>query len=333
MSSKNLWLSMHIYYEEPFEEILMKGIRPFVEKLLLNKLCKHYFFIRYFEDGSHIRLRLKTERTNLAKLQNICEKHFKRFLKKHPSFRVISDMNKLVSEKWVLNNSICFVKYEPELERYGGSQGLAISEKQFEISSIAVLSAINASINWNYKKALSEAIRLHLIFIHSMEMDLDEAINFFTQIFTAKLNYYNLQIQFVPQDMVEKKRGHIMSKLNEAFEQQRNEIVKYVNRIWNYLESKKRFEKLYLNKWNTQSKVISKKLRHALQKNNLVLPNMDIINTIENFSPHTILSYIFDSYIHMTNNRLGIKNKDEALVAFLIISSLKTIKINYGKVE
>src|SRR5438874_11952323 len=54
------WRSYHLFRAEPWEEFLCTGVRPLVDELADAGLTEGFFFIRYWERGPHIRLRLKT---------------------------------------------------------------------------------------------------------------------------------------------------------------------------------------------------------------------------------------------------------------------------------
>ena len=53
------WLSVHLFYNEPWEEFLQKAVEPYVNTAIQTGIATQYFFIRYWERGPHIRLRLK----------------------------------------------------------------------------------------------------------------------------------------------------------------------------------------------------------------------------------------------------------------------------------
>src|SRR5260221_3291373 len=62
------WLSAHLYYAPPWEEMLVQAIQPFVEGILAKQWANQFFFIRYWERGPHIRLRFKGETNVLEQI-------------------------------------------------------------------------------------------------------------------------------------------------------------------------------------------------------------------------------------------------------------------------
>ena len=55
----NQYLSFYIFYSEPWKNLLVESVHPLLKKLFDENLINQYFFIRYWEKGPHIRLRLK----------------------------------------------------------------------------------------------------------------------------------------------------------------------------------------------------------------------------------------------------------------------------------
>ena len=108
------WLSVYIYYEGNLDIVLCKLIKPFLNEVL-NKYIKHCFFIRYYENGSHIRLRLKGYLSTLDNsvwpiLENMANDFFSNSIKQNKSAYLKID------------------PYIPEFDRYGGEIGIEIAE-------------------------------------------------------------------------------------------------------------------------------------------------------------------------------------------------------------
>ena len=76
------------------------------------------------------------------------EEHFNHYFESKPSRRVEPNYPPNFSEdlKWYPNNTLKYSDYEPEFGRYGGSVGIALSEKQFLISSQTVLEFIKLTV-------------------------------------------------------------------------------------------------------------------------------------------------------------------------------------------
>src|SRR5699024_10236232 len=86
-------------------------------------------------------------------------------------------------EQFLPNSSLHFVKYELEIKRYGGSVAIKVAEQHFHNSSEIVLKIRSQSSTWNYERAMGEAIRLHLSFVHALGMKIHDAKQFFYNIY------------------------------------------------------------------------------------------------------------------------------------------------------
>lgn len=322
------WLSAHLYYTEPFEKLLVEGIRPFVEKLNKEGFIEQYFFIRYWERGPHIRLRLKRETETL---KPIIENHFTAFFERNHSQRDDPEWVKELPKEhsWLPNNSIQFIAYEPELDRYGGENAIEIAEQHFMDSSQVILEIIKKNTDWNYDYALGKAIQLHLGFAFSVGMSEYEAGFFFDRIFSGWFprTYSNLNKTNTSPNEQLKIRRDIKKAFEKSFTLQAPVLIQFVSNFWDALHNDIEFEQEWLNQWlkavkNTQTALCT------CQKNNLLTVNTNFnlfagINEIP--SSTTERWNIYQSYVHMTNNRLGILNRDEGYLGYILKKCIKEI--------
>jgi thiopeptide-type bacteriocin biosynthesis protein len=109
--NNQVWVSAHLFYAEPWEQMLAASVKPFVEKLVEEKLIDQFFFIRYWEHGPHIRLRLKTDVSREVGVRTRLFPHCNRYFEEAPS-----DMRETNRKKDTdyPNNSVQFIDYEPE---------------------------------------------------------------------------------------------------------------------------------------------------------------------------------------------------------------------------
>src|SRR5579885_3397611 len=52
------WISIHIFYASNQNPLLLDAIEPLVQDLRAAGLIERFFFIKYWQEGPHIRLRL-----------------------------------------------------------------------------------------------------------------------------------------------------------------------------------------------------------------------------------------------------------------------------------
>src|ERR1700750_374331 len=146
------WTTYYIYHTGNADNLLKEIVHPSV--LSINeKLEKEvqFFFIRYFENGYHIRLRLllNTEESTL----------FLPILKDH-----ISDYERLNECHLELKQA----EYIPETERYGNVNTITYAEDQFWASSRFVLHHLAQNNSLTASERYLLALKTHFAFFKGM---------------------------------------------------------------------------------------------------------------------------------------------------------------------
>jgi thiopeptide-type bacteriocin biosynthesis protein len=214
-----MWHSYYLFRPRPHERFLVDELKPFVDSIPHDA----FFFIRYNVPADHIRLRLKSGDDLDA-----------RVLQAFPDAQI--------------------VEYVPEVERY---VKMDIAERQFELSSRAVLEAMSRP-GWSYELALSVAMRMHL--------DLAEAFALDARSFFGRTTKRFLRVPGAPRDPEAEAR-----RIAEFDARQLEPSPRDAGWLEAMREIARDFGNTELN---------------ALQ-----------------------------SFVHMTNNRLGIRYFDEAFIA------------------
>lgn len=327
------WLSVHLFYNEPWEDFLQKAIEPYVNTAIQTGIAQQYFFIRYWEKGPHIRLRLKGELDMINTiLKPNLEEHFNHYFESMPSRRVEPNYPPGFSEdlKWFPNNSLKYFDYEPEFGRYGGPEGIKLAERQFMISSQTVLDLLKQKgKTWSYDDAMGTAIKLHLSFIHSSGIDIDTAIAFFD--FFAKnwlpYTFKNIQEEITEEEF-ENQSTLSIEAFEQSFESQKDSLIPFHFTLWNAMEAGDSFEDEVLNRWSNENTTILKELIDKDKNGDLSARTSNYNYQIkpQQFPQKELLWSILSDYIHMTNNRLGIFNRDESYLSFMMMRCLEEIK-------
>lgn len=117
------WIYLKIYAGPKFlEKILINDIKNFIEYLYNTKLIDKFFFIRYFDEDYHLRLR------------------FKIILPFEQNNDIISELSKIF-QPYLTENiiwKISFDTYSREIERYG-SKSIENIETLFSMESLSIL--------------------------------------------------------------------------------------------------------------------------------------------------------------------------------------------------
>jgi thiopeptide-type bacteriocin biosynthesis protein len=272
------WLSIHLFYSGSLNLFIEKAIKPFIE--LNQEFIFLWFFIRYMENGQHVRLRLLADKKNVVDLVKKGNFSFGIFFTNFPSERLIENENNFI------NNAIQIIDYQPETQRYGGKNGILISEQFFNYASETIFDFINTETD--YEATLLIGIVMNL-YVAQSDFE-NDSTTLFQSIFNHWLDF-NLQHLAIPEaEMIEQfetiytEQGEMLTEITQSISFQKNEIEGFEN-------------------WQKYCDETLEKLRQT----ELTKPIPDILA----------------SYIHLNNNRLGISNFDESLMAYLILRSLE----------
>lgn len=316
-SGNLFWLSAHLYYEGDMRTFLLKAVQPFLSNELKSFGIDNYFFIRYWEKGSHIRLRISySDNEQGEKISLMLEQYFKNYFIAQPSMRGHDyDLKSYPDwQSWNPNDSIQFKAYIPETNRYGGKIAIKISEKQFFYSSRAVLEALPELTS--YDQLIGTAIQFHISLFHAFDLRPAEAPLFFGKIYENWF-FAAFKLNDSTKALVQERKEAEMI-FEREFQQQRFVVAPFIKAFWHQLKTPKNIEGKWIPSWLKGMKEIAQELE-TVQK----LPSWYPENTGADSSDklEKQLWPVLESYIHMTNNRLGILNKDEPFIAYLIKES------------
>ena len=286
------WISAHIFHNQPFEKVLVNLIHPILETLTNKKLSQQFFFIRYWEGGPHIRLRVKPTHENY-----------------HEEIKII--INTLSKNYFETENTgdvkynIEFPAYTQELERYGGTAAIAIAEKHFGSSSGAVLHLLKKhEEKWDYNLAISLAIQMHLVFCRAAGMDFNESLGFFN-FFYGNWLYYSLKIDDGKNDQEEiaKEVQKTTQLFQSSYQTQKDSINLICQTIWKETSFD---ENPWMKSWYEETREVIGKLKAQQSKGLLELPtwanpNLDI-------PKDRLLLWITNYELRITNYELRITN-------------------------
>ena len=333
------WLSAHIYYNEPWEHLLHNSLLPFVNSAVKMGIISQYFFVRYWDRGPHLRLRLKGDAETLTTiLQPHVEEHFQNFMDTYPSTRIDPSypIDFPATYKWYPNNSIVFSSYIPETERYAGGIGMLLSEEQFYLSSQLVLQLIKThKDDWTYDDAMGRAIQLHLTFAHAMGLSLEEAIDFFHFFYK---NWLNQKEETNQQSHSRFKNSgseeETIATFERAYNFQKEILESHIAQLWHSLENDYADVPEDTKEWHRQNKAIQLKIQQANANQQLNKRTAKYRYAIAAPNPlaQTLWS-LYADFVHLLNNRLGIHNRDESFIAYILVQSLSAMpsgKSPYG---
>lgn len=150
------WTSLHVFLADPgkSEGWLTEALLPLTRDWRAQGIINSWFFVRYWEGGPHIRVRLRGLAAEHAPaIKAALAKDLKSYLSPTPLSREAyygeHSFDGVPVERaalpWFDEGSLVEIPYEPEFQRYGGRAAIAASEDLFAVSSQLTASMIAAT--------------------------------------------------------------------------------------------------------------------------------------------------------------------------------------------
>ncbi|MEL7145351.1 MAG: thiopeptide-type bacteriocin biosynthesis protein [Bacteroidota bacterium] len=325
------WLAGYIYSGESMDKIIVEAVIPFVRQTMEHDWVDSFFFIRYWERGPHIRLRFLGDPAQLEqKLKPAFLSYFEKYFKENPSERQDPQYAEDLPEdqRWFPNDSVQFIEYEPETERYGGEKCLKISEDHFLFSSETIFELMEESEEeWGYDRAMGAAIQMHLSMAFGLGMDEKEMVGFFDKYFSRWLPraYYFFEKDISKEELATRKKS-TLEAFSHTYESQQENLLGFFQQILGLLNEGD-IADTWLEHWVNGARKTRKKLDALMHEGTYQHTSYYEFDESELYTREQQERWsLFDSFVHMTNNRLGILNRDEAYLAFIVSKTLKLLK-------
>lgn len=300
------WLSAHIYfkgniYGPECDRVILDIITPFITQCKEQKLFEKYFFIRYSEFGSHVRLRFYGKQNHLDSIKTNLGKKITGYNNQ--------DILTLPQspDQQISNSPLAWLPYEPEIERYGGIDAIKIAEEFFYYSSETAIKLIKKIPGGEYSSRLGKGLLSMVVLLFVFANDREKAIDFIQ-------SYGNDYLKAFAGN--EEIKTHFTEAFDSDFNNQSHALIEYTNALWLSLKNENNLSEV-LGKYQKYIEIISTKLK-ILTSERRVYNNNNVVEDWQN-----CIKLMVPSYIHMMNNRLGLSIKDESYLAYLTAKSLK----------
>ncbi len=271
------------------------------------------FFIRYWENGPHFRLRIKIGVDGSAgKIR-----------------RMIHDSCREVNEEMgvgAMPDSRTIVRveeqaYMPETQRYGGEEGLLVAEAHFEASSLFVFSIAKEYDLSQYPFVMSIALQSQLVFVRYCGLSSNGILDLLKNIMNSWLPYAIKALvksgQIVEKADLQMMRADCMAYFDMSFVKSGATIMVFLQSLFDELAAVSLAEAHPLFRWQSANKIILSQLNALVVQRKLNGPGENV-----KYNHRSVLS----SLIHMTNNRLGVNNSDESYIAYMLIRFFDALK-------
>lgn len=328
------WLAHHVFYASDSNPIIVEAVRPLVAKLREEGLIDRWFFIKYWMDGPHVRLRTHPSGPEQREtVEKRVREALEDFLARRPALyesnqELLGDLYKdmflaeYTQEEWdekygadgqmpmQPNNSVVRYDYEPEYDRYGGRAGIDIAEWHFEYSSETVARLLATSNPHVRPVLLGLAAQLSLMTAYVFLGD-DERVSRF---FGRYRSFWETNYQQDSADYHES----FSKTISTCGDRLTERITRIRAAAAGDLAQLPPFER----DWITHCRELHAKVLAASADGSLQFSagSRDARFSIED--PEALATVLLSSYIHMTNNRLGVAILDEIYLSFLIESIL-----------
>ncbi len=287
------WLSVHLFfdgdiYRETADRVILEHVAPAAQRCLDAGWARRWFFIRYAAGGPHIRLRLEV--TPQAS---------------EPCQRFIAEQ---AETEGGLIQSLSWSPYEPEVERYGGVDGVAVSEVLFCRSSTVAVDLLRQLTPGERSARLGKATLASLVLLHvftqSPQLAAEMCRNYGT-------NYLHQMVG----------DGSVAAGYLRAFDRGRRRqgegLAGYVEAVWRALDDGVSLTP-EMDRYRRHLTACRDQLAGLSGQGRLV-PRFEL----QSDSPRLQAATLFPSYLHMMSNRLGVTVQEECYLATVMASTLQ----------
>jgi hypothetical protein len=332
------WISMHIFYSSNANPIIVDCLGPLISLLREHGLIQRYFFIKYWMEGPHVRLRLlPAEGVEEEEVKRVIEPIIDEYLRRRPAlyeldpeqFRAFhKDMfvAEYGEDKWVEeygeegemplrpNNSFHHIEYEPEYARYGGIDGMEVAEWHFEKSSDIVMRLLRDTNARVRTIMLGLSIQLSLALCFGFLEDDQKVIDFLVNY----LKYW--------QETFHKESFNLHSDFDKKYSKMAPELLQRIKEVRRYIVDNTPGSLTAIEReWAAHIRELRFRIDALVEAKKLVFEGKGEDGEVGPITPLDLVYYqvLLSSYIHMTNNRLGVSILDEIYLSYILKRALE----------
>ncbi|MEV0967813.1 thiopeptide-type bacteriocin biosynthesis protein [Microtetraspora glauca] len=151
------WISAHAFYQGDLDRLLVDLIDPLITELVAAGLVEQWFFLRYWDGGPHVRVRvLPAPGRARSDIEGLLTARFDTYVRVHPSSERVgqADYGRLAralaeweglssySPRLWPTDTLAFVPYRREHRRYGDGASMEAVERHFTESSAIAMSVL-----------------------------------------------------------------------------------------------------------------------------------------------------------------------------------------------
>ncbi|WP_019872299.1 lantibiotic dehydratase C-terminal domain-containing protein [Salinispora oceanensis] len=329
------WISLHIFYAANPQPLLVDCVAPLIRELTEAELLAGHFFINYWLEGPHVRLRLRPRTpADAPAVRARAEAAVSRFLTTRPALYAMGTgyLRELYDILFALefpdgrpadlvdaagqmllspNNSYSYRPYAPEYGKYGGPAGIEVAEWHFQHSSDTVLHAIS-SMNLHLRPVLlGTAAQLMTVHAGTFLPDREQLVDFLD-----RYHHYWHQA-FAGTNLIG------IDEYTRMYDSVAGELGRRVRQIL-ALVGQGETQRLpgFLRGWAEHTAQLREKVLALATSGELTVSGWSGDDRVIT-DPGEALPFLLSPYLHMTNNRLHATIRDEAYLSYLLARVLR----------
>ncbi|WP_185744377.1 lantibiotic dehydratase C-terminal domain-containing protein [Arachnia propionica] len=329
------WHAFHIHYTSNPNPLLVECLNPLILKLRQEQLVNDYFFVRYWLEGPHVRLRLRASVDAASQaIGMLVHRSCSEFFHRRPAvYTVDSELThelyrsmflaEYSAEEWEArygldgrmpiqpNNTVQVATYLPEITRYGGPCGIRLSEWHFQESSRIVLNLLSR-VNMHLRTVTFGIAAQMMVVMASVFIPRRESL----------LDFFNGYEEYWARLYVDSRvdwRGKYERMLSSGDGSVRSQL----QRVYEFAVGERDLEVSFLVEWRSHCIQLYSRIVELTFKGELVFEGGGSGLPVVADDPGQSARVLLGSYLHMHNNRLGVTPNDEAYLAHVVRHSLR----------
>ncbi|MFC0865166.1 lantibiotic dehydratase C-terminal domain-containing protein [Sphaerimonospora cavernae] len=332
------WQATHIFYAANPRPLLLDCVRPLVAELEADGLLANYFFINYWLEGPHVRLRVKPSSPEAGpEVRRRTERAIDAFLAERPALYEVdagflndfynslfeiefpgSERDPYLDEQGRMNlranNSRSAEPYEPEYGKYGGVAGIDLAEWHFRHSSDLVIDAFRTKNLHLRTVLLGTSAQLMMVMAATFLPDREELISYLD-------SYYEFWHRafpgtgFIGSTEYDRNYAQLAPELAARFTHIRAAVAAgEPDRLPTSLAD-----------WAVHCSQLRDRAQTLALAGELVFRSWDGERDEQITDPSLALPRLLSPYMHMTNNRLHVTIRDEAYLSHVLGRCLREL--------
>ncbi|MFD7236536.1 lantibiotic dehydratase C-terminal domain-containing protein [Streptomyces syringium] len=331
------WQALHIHYAANPRPLLIHCISPLLTGLTADGLLAGHFFINYWLEGPHVRLRLRPATAQATdEVLARAERAVGRFLRERPALYEVDSsgfLNEFYNTLFELefaeeerggflaadgrmrlrpNNSFSREPYEPEYGKYGGPAGVELAEWHFRHSSELVIEAVR-DMNLHLRTVrLGTAAQLMMVMAGVFLPDRAELIDYLDR-YHAFWHKAFSGTGLIGSDAYDRAYASMGPGLGRRFDAVRTAVGEGgTGRLPGFLDG-----------WARHCRELRDRATALTTGEGLVFRSWDGTRDERITDPAVSLPLLLSPYMHMTNNRLHVTIRDEAYLSHVLGRALR----------